>query len=393
VGGLVLNARDVTERKRAEAVLVRAKEQAEEVARLKSAFLANMSHEIRTPLTGILGFAGILAEEVRDPQQQEFVGLIEKSGHRLMETLNSVLDLARIEAGRMELTLEPRSLAAAAEECVRLMQPLAQDRGLTLEVHVRDPNADAHVDASALHRVLTNLVGNAIKFTERGRVTIEVGADGAEAVLRVRDTGVGISGEFLSRLFNEFEQESTGIGRSHEGSGLGLTITRELVERMGGTIAVESVKGEGSVFTVTFPRASAAAAAPAADTRYDAVLLDINLGAGVSGEDVMGRIRTLPGYAGVPLVAFTAYALPGDRERFLNAGFSGYLPKPFTKAQLLELLSEVLDGPAEVAEIRGEGASEATLRFIVVAPGAGGNAGDGAAGQPAPAEGFRVDEE
>src|SRR5690606_5591062 len=142
--------------------------------------------------------------------------LIEKSGHRLMETLNSVLDLARIEAGRMELTLEPRSLAAAAEECVRLMQPLAQDRGLTLEVHVRDPNADAHVDASALHRVLTNLVGNAIKFTEQGQVSIEVDADGADAVLCVRDTGVGISGEFLSRLFNEFEQESTGIGRSHE---------------------------------------------------------------------------------------------------------------------------------------------------------------------------------
>ncbi|HLT46022.1 MAG TPA: PAS domain S-box protein [Rubricoccaceae bacterium] len=434
VGGLVLNARDVTERKRAEAVLVRAKEQAEEVARLKSAFLANMSHEIRTPLTGILGFAGILAEEVTDPQQREFVALIEKSGRRLMDTLNSVLDLARLEAGRMELLLEPRPLGPAAEECARLMQPLARERGLTLEARVLAPDAEAAVDGSALHRILTNLVGNAVKFTEQGGVTVEVDATATEAVLRVRDTGVGIAPEFLSRLFNEFEQESTGIGRSHEGSGLGLTITRELVERMGGRIAVESVKGEGSVFTVAFPRVAAEAApeepAPGAApvrgrllvvddnantclllgrmlrgtfaidtvgtaregldaagrTAYDAVLLDINLGADVSGEDVMRQLRALPAYADVPIVAFTAYALPGDRERFLHAGFSGYLSKPFSKGQLLDLLDELLGDPSLPPEAPAAPppVAEATLHFVATGPGAHA-AGDGAAGQPATA--------
>ena len=430
VGGLVLNARDVTERKRAEAVLVRAKEQAEEVARLKSTFLANMSHEIRTPLTGILGFAEVLREEV-PAEQQEFVALIERSGRRLMDTLNSVLDLARIEAGRMDLALQPCRLATAAEECVRLMQPLAQERGLSLRAHVRAPNVEARVDAGALHRVLTNLVGNAIKFTNEGEITVEVEADETEAVLRVRDTGVGIAPEFLARLFDEFEQESTGIGRSHEGSGLGLTITRELVERMGGRIAVDSTKGEGSAFTVAFPRALSeaephveeaptepaapahhilvvddnpntrllltrmlrgyAAVATAATARealdlaaagsYDAVLLDINLGAGVSGEDVMHRLRALPGYAHVPVVAFTAYALPGDRERFLNVGFDDYLPKPFSREQLLAVLGAVLGGPALSNE-----PEEATFRFVVVSPDVA-SAGDGGGGLPAPAEG------
>src|SRR5690606_11962469 len=209
------------------------------------------------------------------------------------------------------------------------------------------------------------------------------------------------------------------------------------------TIAVESVKGEGSVFTVTFPRASAAAAAPAAeapreeagsgrrllvvddnpntrlllarmlrghyavdtagtarealdataDTRYDAVLLDINLGAGVSGEDVMGRIRTLPGYAGVPLVAFTAYALPGDRERFLNAGFSGYLPKPFTKPELLGVLQGAREEPSADPAPEQKEPAPAVLHMIIPGPGArpGENvfpfpSGDGAASRPVPAE-------
>ncbi len=444
VGGLVLNVRDVTERKRAEMVLVRAKEQAEEVARLKSTFLANMSHEIRTPLTGILGFAGILAEEITDPQLHEFVGLIEKSGRRLMETLNSVLDLARLEAGRMELTLEARPLGELAEEHVRLMQPLAQDRDLLLETDLRAPEVQARVDVGAFNRILTNLVGNALKFTEEGGVRVEVDADEVHAILRVRDTGVGIDAAFLPRLFDEFEQESTGIERSHEGSGLGLTITRQLVERMHGTIDVESVKGIGSVFTVRLPRTDAAAEAPSvfpddaeedlptprllvvddnANTRhlvarmlrgvyrvdtagtapdavaaaeavaYDAVLLDINLGAKTSGVDVMHRMRALPGYAETPIFAFTAYALPGDRERFLNAGFSGYLPKPFTKPELLGVLQGAREEPSADPAPEQKEPAPAVLHMIIPGPGArpGENvfpfpSGDGAASRPVPAE-------
>lgn len=399
VGGIVLNSRDITERKRAEAVLVAAKEQAEEIARLKSNFLANMSHEIRTPLTGILGFSSILAEEITDPEQREFVTLIEKSGRRLMETLNSVLDLARLESGRMDLNLEPLPVAQSVNEIVNLMQPMACERHIILKADIVEPEVEAVLDVGALNRVLTNLVGNAIKFTAEGSVTVELDATTTSVVLRVRDTGVGIDPEFLPRLFEEFEQESTGIGRSHEGSGLGLTITHQLIERMGGSISVESEKGVGTVFEVCFPRTVSIegssetepeegsvprmmvpgrgnsvlvvddnettrflmermldidygtyaagtveeAIAAASNLQYDAVLMDINLGAKASGEDVMHRIRQLAGYQDVPIVAFTAYALPGDRERFLNSGFDGYLSKPFTKPQLLSLLSELID--------------------------------------------------
>jgi CheY-like chemotaxis protein len=369
-----------------------------------------MSHEIRTPLTGILGFTSVLAEEVTDEQHREFVALIEKSGRRLMDTLNSVLELARLEAGRMELTAEPVPVADAARETVRLLAPLAHEKGLALEARILTPEAQAHLDRPALDRVVTNLVGNALKFTDAGTITVEVEADARAVRLRVRDTGVGIDPAFLPRLFDEFEQESTGIARSHEGSGLGLAITRQLVERMRGTIEVASAKGEGTTFTVTFPRtdapptAATAPALPAAsgaarrvlvvddnpNTRllmermlraefgvaavgdaaealraaehegpFDAVLLDINLGAEVSGEDVMRRLRKMPAYAETPIVAFTAYALPGDRERFLHAGFSGYLPKPFTKQQLLQALADALDprpAPPADAAPSGDGA-------------------------------------
>ncbi|MEL6614529.1 MAG: PAS domain S-box protein [Bacteroidota bacterium] len=390
IGGLVVNFRDVTDRKRAEAVLVHAKEQAEEVAQLKSTFLANMSHEIRTPLTGILGFADILADEVTDPQQKEFVDLIERSGRRLLDTLNSVLDLAKLDAGGVELGAAPVSLAEAARETARLLEPLATEKGLTLNADVQDAEAIAEIDRGALDRILTNLVGNAIKFTDEGEVRIVVRSTETRAILDVVDTGVGIAPEFLPRLFEEFQQESSGAAREHEGSGLGLAITRQLAERMDGHVSVESQKGVGTTFTVEFPHALvpevvpeqrrarvlvvddnaqtlrmaermieatyrvdtadgaegaerlAQAAAQTGDS-YDIFLLDINLGTMDTGEDVMRRLRQMAPYHERPIVAFTAYALPGDRERFLAGGFDGYFSKPFTRETLLTALAEALE--------------------------------------------------
>ncbi len=401
VAGLVLNLRDATERKRAQAVLIQAKRQAEEVAALKSTFLANMSHEIRTPLTAILGFADVLAEEVTDATQGEFVDLISRSGRRLMDTLNSVLDLARIEAGRGALALEPVDVGALARETAQMLGPSAAERGLVVEAEVEPGEHLVTGDEAALLRVLHNLVGNAIKFTDEGRVTLSVWpATGDRVALVVRDTGIGIDEAFLPRVFGEFEQESSGSGRKYEGAGLGLALSRQLVDRMGGTITVESQKGVGTAFTVALPAASAANAANATKAALDArprvlivddneqarevavhalddafrvaiavngddalaaieadppdvVVLDIHLGLSLSGEDVMREIRASTAFARLPLVAATAYGLPGDRERFLAAGFDAYLTKPYTRSGLRATVAVALEraGPGVVVPI------------------------------------------
>jgi PAS domain S-box-containing protein len=390
IRGIVFNSRDVTDRKRAEVALVRAKEQAEEVARLKSTFLANMSHEIRTPLTGIIGFAGVLADEVAD-EQREFVQLIERSGQRLLQTLNSVLDLARLEANQMEVELVSIDVGEHVAETVLLLTPLAAEKGLLLHADAETPGLRASLDPSCLNRVLVNLIGNSLKFTDEGSITVAVRAESDHITISVRDTGIGIDEAFVPNLFDEFKQESSGVARRHEGSGLGLTITRRLVELMRGTIMVTSQKGQGSTFTVTFPREVAGEtgrAAPALEVRprilivddnestlllmqrmlrdlaeadtvatseealhlvdagppYDLVFLDIHLSGTTSGTDVLRELRTRPPYAETPIVAFTAFALPGDRERFLSAGFSDYLGKPFTRDQLHHLIEDLL-GP------------------------------------------------
>ena len=250
------SGQDVTERKQFERELIAAREAAEEVARLKSAFLANMSHEIRTPLTGILGYAGLLAEEVAG-EHREFVEFIEKSGRRLLDTLNSVLELARLEASGVEPSLELLDVGAEAHQAVRLLAPLAEEKGLALTLATpaaAEGEAVAALDRVCLSRILTNLIGNGIKFTDEGGVHVAVEVDGADVVVRVRDTGVGIAAEFLPHIFDEFKQESEGHARSHEGAGLGLAITRRLTDLLGGTISVESARPGGTTFTLAFPR-------------------------------------------------------------------------------------------------------------------------------------------
>ena len=247
------SGQDVTARKQAEADLVAARERAEEMARLKTAFLANMSHEIRTPLTGILGYAELLADEV-DGDQRDFVTAISQSGVRLLDTLNSVLDLARLESDGVRPDLRRVDVAREVREAVRVLGPLAAKRGLALDVDAPGP-AHAALDAACLGRIVTNLVGNALKFTETGGVRVTVTSEqpqGAGVRVRVADTGIGISDAFLPHLFDEFRQETDGPARSHEGSGLGLSITQRLTELMGGRIEVESQRPGGSAFTVSF---------------------------------------------------------------------------------------------------------------------------------------------
>jgi PAS domain S-box-containing protein len=253
---------DVTDAKVYEAALVEAKEaaeearrRAEEASRLKSSLLANMSHEIRTPLTGIIGFADVLAEEVED-EHGEFARAIGSNGRRLLDTLNAVLELARLEAGEVQFGRDELDLRAVVAEAVAPLVPRAGAKGLGLTVSLHPEPVLVESDASALGRVVSNLVSNAVKFTEEGGVSVAVRAGAAGAEVRVADTGVGIAPSFLPRLFEAFYQESEGDERSHEGNGLGLVITQRLVERMGGTIEVASEKGVGSAFTVRLPRAA-----------------------------------------------------------------------------------------------------------------------------------------
>ncbi len=247
-------ALDVSERKEYERKLLDAKERAEEMAHLKSAFLANMSHEIRTPLTGIMGFASLLEDEV-PPEQQQFASLIVRSGKRLLDTLNAVLDLSRLEAGEMKLEIRSTDLGVEANEITSFLRSLAAEKGIALTACVPEAPVRAMVDPGALHIVLNNLIGNAIKFTDDGEVRVELSASAHRSSIRITDTGVGIDETFIPQLFEEFKQESIGLTRSHEGAGLGLAITRKLVTMMDGTIEVSSTKGRGTTFEITFPRA------------------------------------------------------------------------------------------------------------------------------------------
>jgi PAS domain S-box-containing protein len=243
---------DITSQKEAEQELMAAKEEAEEMSRLKSAFLANVSHEIRTPLTSIIGFAEILAEEV-PAAHQDGAEKIVRSGRRLMRTLDSVLDLSMIEAGEFSLDCRPFDLAAEVRQRTDLLRPTAERKGLDVTVDVPDSGIEVHLDPNCLDRILTNLLTNAIKFTESGQVAVAARPTEEGVVVEVQDTGIGIGADFRPQLFDAFKQESGGLQREHEGTGLGLSITRELVDLMEGTIEVESQEGKGTRFTVRLP--------------------------------------------------------------------------------------------------------------------------------------------
>jgi signal transduction histidine kinase len=249
---------DITERKQFERALQEKNIELENAAESKNRFLANMSHELRTPLNGIIGFAEFLSDGKPGPlnaKQKEYLTDILDSGRHLLQLINDVLDLAKVEANKMELRTERFLLKTAIEGVCAVARPIALKKRLEVTVSVAPEIDEVVLDPQKFKQILYNLVSNALKFTdEGGRVEVAAISLGAERFsLSVKDTGIGIRTEDFPRLFSEFEQLDSGAARRYEGTGLGLALTRKLVELQGGTIGVASEFGQGSTFTVVLP--------------------------------------------------------------------------------------------------------------------------------------------
>ncbi|EPR37672.1 PAS/PAC sensor hybrid histidine kinase [Desulfovibrio sp. X2] len=395
---------DLAARKRAEEAMLSAKAQAEEASRAKSEFLANMSHEIRTPLNGLLGMMHLLKGTALDGEQRQYVDMAIRSSDRLTELLSDILDLSRVEAGRMELVREEFTLQGLIGSIVETFGPLGSEKRLSLGIGI-EPDLPPVLlgDEVRIRQVLFNLVGNAMKFTEQGGVVVEAcglpsPCPGEVRVLfTVRDSGIGIPDDKLGIIFTGFMQADTGKSRRHQGAGLGLTISKRLVELMGGTMAVETEQGVGSAFYVSLPLglpeagsgAAASAGAPLSELRpglrillaedermnrlfatrlleklgqevtavengrealqalraddFDLVLMDVQMPE-LDGLEATRALRDRTAFgpkADIPVIAVTAHAMAGDREEFLAAGMTDYIAKPIDSAQLVHALCRV----------------------------------------------------
>ena len=402
--GVFASARDVTERKRVEIELKQAKAAAESASRTKSDFLASMSHEIRTPMNAIMGIADLLAKTTLTAEQDKYVKIFQRAGDNLLNLINDILDLSKVEASQLELEQTGFSLTDLVEKIMEMTALRAHEKGLVLtyEIDAGVPT-DLIGDPTRLQQVLLNLIGNAIKFTEAGEVSLRIALDKDAAspdVLRftTTDTGIGISKEKLGRIFERFTQADSSTTRRFGGSGLGLTISQSLVQLMGGHIWVDSVIDVGSRFSFSLPferwsektRRSAepveigakqpllalrillaedspdnriitlayledtpyrldvaengAIACDMFQTRlYDVVLMDRQMPV-MDGLAATRRIRAWEvanGRAPTPIIALTASALKGDRERCLAAGCTAYLTKPIKQEVLLQAIRDI----------------------------------------------------
>ena len=399
-----LLANEVTERERLTVALRRSKEEAEKANRAKSEFLSRMSHELRTPLNAILGFAQLLEMSALDRDKREAVAQILKAGQHLLGLINEVLEISRIEAGRLSLSPEPVLISSAIQETLDLLTPMAVRRNIMLrDEGGKERRRYVMADQQRLKQVLLNLISNAIKYnSDDGTVTIATEEiDGSRLKIKIRDTGPGIKPDSLSKLFTPFERlgaEQTGV----EGTGLGLALSKRLLEMMGGSIGVENNPDRGSTFWMELPLVQdpvqqlETAMPPVSTTvrpaqqqrqrivlyvednlsnitliehivvhrphvklvaamqgrlgldlarehRPDLILLDLHL-PDISGEDVLYALRQEPALQNTPIIVISADATRGRIERLQSMGVLDYLPKPLDIKRFLQLLDTCLSG-------------------------------------------------
>ena len=401
--GVFAAARDVTERKRVEVELEHAKAAAESSSRTKSDFLASMSHEIRTPMNAIMGIADLLAKTKLSPEQDRYVQVFRRAGDNLLNLINDILDLSKVEASQLELERTGFVITDLLEKVLEMVAPRADEKGLAVLWEVaRDVPPSLIGDPTRLRQVLLNLLGNAIKFTATGAVSLRVTMDGDPAMptalrFTVTDSGIGIATDKVAHVFERFTQADSSTTRRFGGSGLGLTICKRLVELMGGRIWVESVIGEGSVFSFVAPfetwvgpaagelvpdttitetsmtplrillvednpdncmiavaylegtpywveiaENGAIACDMFAKAHYDLVLMDRQMPImdGLTATRTIRAWETANNKPPTPIIALTASALKGDRETCLSAGCTGFLTKPIKQEVLLQAIKD-----------------------------------------------------